>query len=233
MHARIDRLAERMTRNYSYDAPRLLEGLLAHLYAQAGGRFPYSEDWLSHPASDEEQMKPYVDEVLQIMHEHPAFTDVLGPLYMAISGKWKRSGLGQYFTPQPIAYLNAAMTLDPPRKDRAWTVQEPACGSGVMLLACAQYYFQTYGPESVRKLDIWGIDRDPHCVAMTGVQLVWQCALHDAPLSRLVLFQGNTLGDLSEARLWVHATELAEADTPELPVPRHAALPAQRVFPGF
>lgn len=233
LFARIDRLANRMTRSYSYDAPRLMEGLVAHLYALAGGRFPLSEAWLNDPASDPKRFKVYSEEVLQIMAEQPAFTDVLGPLYMAIAGKFKRSGLGQFFTPQPLARMMAAMTLGPPSAERPRTVQEPACGSGVLLLANAQHYFQTYGPASVSKLAFYGIDRDPICVAMTGVQLLWQCQLHDAPLASVVLFQGDTLDDLSKAKLWMHATARPEGDLPEARMPETPPPPMQPRLPGF
>jgi len=56
---------------------------------------------------------------------------------MELASRWKQASLGQYFTPWPIALMMAQMSV----YDHDWEatphpmVNEPAVGSGVMLLA--------------------------------------------------------------------------------------------------
>ena len=59
--------------------------------------------------------------------------DPFGDLYMEISGKHKKSGLGQFFTPATVCDFMAAITID--NSDKKNWINEPCVGSGRMLLA--------------------------------------------------------------------------------------------------
>jgi len=225
----IERLADRMVRDQGIDVPRLLEAILARLHEMTGSPLPFIEDWLARWEADRlTDVDRYASEVLELIARERPFTDVLGPLYMALSSRWKRQGLGQYFTPQPLAYMMTSMQIGQPKTDRLYTVADPAGGSGVMLLATAQYYYTEAGPASLRQLSVTSIDVDPHCVAMAGAQLIWHCRLHDAPLGEVKVYHGNSLGDQARWRLCVHAEALPEPrQRPERATRAPAAQPSQ------
>jgi len=226
----VERLADRMVRSQGIDVPRLLEAVLARLHQMTGSPLPFRDDWLARwDESSLIEVDRYASEVLDLIAQERPFTDVLGPLYMALSSRWKRQGLGQFFTPQSIAYVLASMQVGQPKTDRVYTVADPAGGSGVMLLATAQLYFTEAGPASLRQLSLTSIDIDPHCVAMAGAQLIWHCRLHDAPLGELKVYHGNGLGDPGQWRLCVHAEALPTAShSREERQPPVADVPRQR-----
>jgi hypothetical protein len=141
----------------------------------------------------------------------PTYQDLLGQIYMAWG--YPSSGLGQYFTPWPLARAMADMTTDrgqlvherlkaaiaksplaqaaviaglmcqEPAEAFEWftsrvvpaciehfervKVSDPACGSGVMLLACASTY-----PRWMVELGLvmfYGQDLDGVCVRMCRI----------------------------------------------------------------
>ena len=80
---------------------------------------------------------------LQLDMEDRPFRDLLGPTYMAIAHKLDRDARGEFFTPHSLCYLLAKMHLgDDPREvmtpGEILTCNEPACGSGGMILAFAE-----------------------------------------------------------------------------------------------
>lgn len=90
--------------------------------------------------------------------------DALGTLYEEISSNSKASFLGQYFTPKPICDMMAQ--IQAPEKGRTdLKVNDPACGSGRMLLA-----FNKLAPGNY----LVGQDKDAICTKMTAINL----ALH-------------------------------------------------------
>lgn len=105
--------------------------------------------------------------------------DILGDLYQ---GAITYGEAGQFFSPEPIARMMAAMTVgDVPKeaKHEKKSVCDPACGSGRMLLAVAE------------KQPHWlfvGQDVDLRCVRMCAINL----ALRN--LYGYVI-QGNSLAD--------------------------------------
>lgn len=87
------------------------------------------------------------------------WTDPLGIFYEALAGKYKKSALGQFFTPETLCTLIAEMTT-PESFDSV--IYEPCSGSGRMLLAANQ---KTKGMYFV------AMDIDPICVKMTAINL--------------------------------------------------------------
>lgn len=89
--------------------------------------------------------------------------DLLGTYYEILKSEYKAQRLGQYFTPPPLCKLMANLTAgDEPTEVK--TMNDPACGSGRMLLAInaihpGKYYFV-------------GQDLDFMCVKMTALNLM-------------------------------------------------------------
>lgn len=90
--------------------------------------------------------------------------DALGELYEAISSRSKASFLGQFFTPPEVCDLMAKMQV-PEVKPAGKTVNDPACGSGRLLLA-----FNSVAPANY----LIGQDMDAICTKMTAINM----ALH-------------------------------------------------------
>lgn len=71
---------------------------------------------------------------LQRTGETGGWADPLGHIYETIASQSKKSGFGQFFTPEPICDLMAKMTITLSDK-KGQKINDPACGSGRMLLA--------------------------------------------------------------------------------------------------
>lgn len=106
------------------------------------------------------------------MQAEPA--DYLGQVYeeQAIAN----SSVGQYFTPEPVVELMAAMTMPDDIADSA-IVSDPACGSGRMLIA---------GIRRNRFATFVGVDTDLTCVHMTALN----CLVRNA---NTYVIHGNSL----------------------------------------
>jgi len=105
------------------------------------------------------------------------FSDVLGDAYERIADDWGGPVLGQYFTPWPAARMMARLTLDFSADDEgrlrdgpALTIQDPACGSGVMGLAAKAFICQEYGRSALKHVRFYGQDIDRACCLMARIQ---------------------------------------------------------------
>lgn len=109
----------------------------------------------------------------QAVFSAPPFDDLLGPLFMEVLCACGQCAQGPFFTPFHIARLMVDMTIplhETPPVDRLWRVCEPACGSGVMLLALCQRLLERQGPSALRAWSLTAIDRDATCATLTAVQ---------------------------------------------------------------
>ncbi len=98
------------------------------------------------------------------------YHDVLGPCYSALGRCDSR--FGQFFTPWSAARLLAQVVIgDCVRLARKQQIRifDPACGSGVMLLAIADALHQSLLRR--RRVIFAGVDIDPLCVKMTRLNL--------------------------------------------------------------
>lgn len=86
--------------------------------------------------------------------------DPLGTYYEAIAGNYKKSGLGQFFTPKAICDLSAQMII--PKGIFGKNINEPACGSGRMILAAHKHAPGNYYVAQ---------DLDHICIKMTCINL--------------------------------------------------------------
>ena len=105
--------------------------------------------------------------------ENPC-TDILGELYMSLKlgNHWK----GQFFTPQNVAEMMAKIcmgkeaALEAVKENDCVSVEDPCCGSGVMLLAGAKNLAE-YDVNYQRKALFVGQDIDRIVVQMCYIQL--------------------------------------------------------------
>lgn len=164
------------------------------------------------------------------------FQDVLGQTYETIASRGRRSCMGQFFTPDPVAQLMGAMLVgNDPRHAQArndgeggtelWTVCEPTCGSGALLLGFLDNLITAHGPAALRHWSVTGIDLDTLCARMCAAQVLCNVFLHvsNVPkvsnasadsadpqqrpgLGELVVYSGNSLGPIERLRVVVHAT---------------------------
>ena len=111
---------------------------------------------------------------LQAVEELP-FRDILGTLFMRLDLKSVQAG--QFFSPFCIAEMMARMTFDRDafeltiRERGTVSVNDPAVGSGVMLLAYAKVVHDAFGRDGTNRLRLYGTDIDIRCVNMCRIQL--------------------------------------------------------------
>ena len=160
------------------------------------------------------QMTAEVDGLCQIYEKavrHDPWNDILGNVYMSIASNGCREVFGQYFTPFPIAQFMALSLLgDPPGSrqtaDTLVTVLEPACGSGVMLLAFAQCVIERFGRAALRAYSFTAVDLDRTVARIAAAQLLTCLSVTESTLGELVVLHGNSLVCDQDMRLIVHAT---------------------------
>jgi hypothetical protein len=137
------------------------------------------------------------------------FTDILGPLYEELASRGGKQLLGQFFTPWPVASMMAEMSnpmsIEVPQ-DRLLTACDPACGSGVMMLATASVILRRAGAEALRRWSFYGCDLDPICARMMAVQFAANCALHKIVVGEVIVFCGNSLRPADDKQVILHAS---------------------------
>lgn len=102
--------------------------------------------------------------------EAAPFTDMLGPYYLDIAAHSSKQARGEFFTPPEISKLIARMVFDPEAikaEGKPITLNEPACGSGGMVLATAELF----APDSVDLLRVTAQDINPVAADMCYLNL--------------------------------------------------------------
>ena len=94
--------------------------------------------------------------------------DILGEIYME-SGMGSKAS-GQFFTPYHLSELCAHLALPEPNEDGIYTLNEPSCGGGGMIIATAAA-LKDQGVDYQRKMDVVAQDLDWKGVYMTYLQL--------------------------------------------------------------
>lgn len=140
---------------------------------------------------------------VKAIHEYP-YQDILGDVYQELAGKYKRSGLGQFFTPSPVSDL-MAMMVHADQIDsftgEFMEICEPCIGAGGMILSFLKLA-KNSRPDVLQKIAVYGIDLDVMCCKMATTQIVSNLFIHQDSLASLIIQQGNTLGDPSELNLF-------------------------------
>lgn len=156
--------------------------------------------------------------------ENEPFTDILGPIYMDLGSHGGRAVLGQFFTPQSIADMMAAMTAPAPKRGNAvglTRVLEPTCGSGVMVMSTMRVIGRQHGWEALRQYSFTLIDLDYYCARMAAVQILANLAVFNLALGEIVVYQGDTIRlgtDSNSMRLLVHGVAKPEPVPAPTPV---------------
>lgn len=86
--------------------------------------------------------------------------DPLGDFYQEISGKYKKSGMGQFFTPKSLCDIMSQLVLQPGEFGK--NISEPTCGSGRIILSANNIAKGNYYVAA---------DLDHMCVKMTCINL--------------------------------------------------------------
>lgn len=97
--------------------------------------------------------------------ERKPFTDILGDYYLEVASHSSKQARGEFFTPPEISKLMARMLFDVDAvksKGLPVTVNEPACGSGGMVLAIAELF----APDCLDLLRVTCQDINPLAVDM-------------------------------------------------------------------
>lgn len=111
--------------------------------------------------NDSNKINEFVKELINEYHSGiimRGWCDPWGDLYMEISGRYKSSAMGQYFTPPDICTMMARMMIKPETAKKR--ISDPACGSGRMALAA-----KSIAPDNF----FFAEDLDPICSQMTAV----------------------------------------------------------------
>lgn len=144
-----------------------------------------------------------------IRNEEP-FADILGPLYEELASHGSKQILGQFFTPWALASMMARMTspgdITHADRSRLKVACDPACGSGVMMLATASTILAESGNEALRGWSFHGCDLDPICARMMAVQFVANCASHRIEVGEVIVFCGDSIRVDHHKQLIVHAS---------------------------
>lgn len=95
-------------------------------------------------------------------------SDVLGQIYME-SGMGSKAA-GQFFTPYHVSKLCARLAMPEPDENGKYTITEPSCGGGGMIIAVAAC-LKEKGINYQRKMDVVAQDLDWKGVYMCYLQL--------------------------------------------------------------
>lgn len=144
-----------------------------------------------------EEVAAAVDLYCQMASDEP-FRDVLGPVFEEVSSQGGRQMSGQFFTPWDICVMMAGMQLgdwnpEPHPDGKLWSVHEPACGSGAMLLAFCAHLAREHGPATLRIWSLHAVDLDQTLARTCALQLIVGLAATPAAIGQMEVWHGNTL----------------------------------------
>lgn len=153
-------------------------------------------------AGPAEELRPGVAAAVEayraaVLEEDP-FIDILGPIYQEEASKGHRDMTGQFFTPWDLCRMIAQMQFSdwkpgPSPSGGLWTLQEPACGSGAMLLATFAQLVERWGPEALLFGHVEAVDLDLTCARTCALQVVANLALRGWSIGRILVHHGDTL----------------------------------------
>ncbi len=184
-------------------------------------------EWQPVPEEVRPKIKEATDAYADIVASQEPFEDVIGPLYMELASRGGRQQLGQFFTPWGIASMMAQMTAGEKPEDNGQLIRvcDPACGSGVMLLAFANHVLHEWGPDVLVRLAVTGCDIDAYCARIMALQLVANCNIFNLQLGEILVLRGDSLNPGKSMETILHATAPSvTAFTPPQDPGRFAAL---------
>lgn len=166
---------------YKHDLNRVFDDLLTVVICAMarGTQEPlYLETIAKYNRKELEAFCKLFAQLVTIYHQDTTantWSDPLGTYYECLTGNYKKSNFGQFFTPVSICNMMAQFIID---DDFGKTINEPCSGSGRMILAANQI---TKGNYYVCE------DLDPMCCKMTAINLCFheiraEIHCHDALL---------------------------------------------------
>lgn len=187
----------------------------------------------TQPSLALQAFKPDQHDTLRAMHvsywegvaQSDPYADVLGDLYMQIRSRYAGQSLGQYFTPSSIARLICSINLTDwkpkagPIVEQLTTLQEPASGSGALLLQAAATLYEAHGPDALVQWAFIATDIDPLCAQMTAIQLLANAMVWQAPFGRLLVRHANGLQPIEDTQphqVVIHAEHESRATVRQL-----------------
>lgn len=149
----------------------------------------------------EEDRSPVSDATgayLTMVTANEPFLDLLGPIYQELAGLWRRQRSGQFFTPWSLCQMIAGMQFGdwkPGFREDGdlWSLLEPACGSGAMLLAFYSHIAQNHGPECLQFWSAVAIDIDLSCARTCALQVYSNLCLRGWAVGDLSVRHGDAL----------------------------------------
>ena len=154
------------TFNYKYDVATIFDDLLTIIICCFGRGTNEEQYFMTIKKYSKEELQAFTQlfgELLKIYGDSKKkneWCDPLGSYYEALASGSKKSRLGQFFTPESVCTLMAAVTLN--TNEWGKTICEPCSGSGRLVLAMNHQaegnYYVCY-------------DLDPICAKMTAINL--------------------------------------------------------------
>jgi type I restriction enzyme M protein len=167
-----DRLL-RMNRYHSNPFDTLLDHFMHFLHIEP---LPASQEQCPHMTQLVSDMMLRWSQAVEVKHGQVGYFDMFGAMYEYVASHMGKKHMGQYFTPEHIAdMLNHLCNPTIVEKQGPVTIQDPACGSGRMLLSAGTYIANTLPQEGYRYLDnyfLCGNDLDYKCTKMTIINFV-------------------------------------------------------------
>lgn len=201
MNQHIKNLTKTLTHGYRYGVHEMLGWFLSETMVLWGYK-----PWREVPADAHARIQEAISHYDRAILADEPFKDLLGPLYMELASNGGRQALGQFFTPWPIASMMAQMTIgERAAKDSLTTMIDPACGSGVMMLASLAHILQRDGAEALLHYSATGIDLDAYCARMMAVQMLANCFVHQVQVGEIIVYCGNSLA-MRDFEVIAHAT---------------------------
>ncbi|QOH68775.1 N-6 DNA methylase [Pseudomonas putida] len=156
--------------------------------------------------ADEVALKEAFDMYVGMVASSKPFADVFSILTEEIvlsgrKGKSRGKGLGQFFTPEEIAYALPELTFPDPNEIKAWDSLKLAgdicCGAGSLTLAFLSHVHDV----DSEKLNMLGLilnDIDELACKSTLVQILSTLMIHHIQINNLIMFNANAITEYFE-----------------------------------
>lgn len=122
--------------------------------------------------------------------------DPLGDYYEVLASNYKKSRLGQFFTPKPICDLMSMLTLN--KDNFGATINEPTCGSGRIILAS-----NNFAPGNYYICQ----DLDPICCKMTAINCCFHTVRAEIHCMNSLTLSKPTASYYINYEYWKHQTK--------------------------
>ena len=141
--------------------------------------------------------KPLAEQYLDLVENHPPFTDVMEIIGLSSTRLCKT--LGQFLTPSKVAY-GASKFIEMPDLSNGEHVSVGdigGCGSGSMLLGWLRHAYEVH-PTRLNQVHLQAVDIDPNMVKLTAVQIAMSSLYHGVALGSLKLHTAHAIIDYED-----------------------------------